>query len=300
MLGFNDGSMMQVAATYNAANGDTETAKAQMAFAAAQRAGDGASAEQRAAAADASAYLQERNKLQGQFTVDDKSKGPQNGNVVSTAELSKMARTMTNIDSGHSDIDVHAQTSPDATDEWNQREAAIKAQKEADLEKLLQTGAGRQLIYKLSNNVNQVSGNHEKTTLEGSRDPDTRARAVAAGPETETLGTGRGGTGTNADAIYQTGNDHQLFAALTQTLHMTQGAQQQGQLGDHYGGTEYNADAQWWVGRSDGKVRKQDVGMDREQAAIQGVAGYGSQLNGEKITVNQYEQEARANAARQK
>jgi hypothetical protein len=257
--------------------------------------------EQRAAAKDAYDYLAMSDKIKGDYQiVDGKTKGPRKANQVTQEEFQKIAHTLTDIDKGKSDLDItKGERMPGAMpvpekDSWvagmtpaeaHERNEAIAAKSEAmdaadkegkldDVRKMMQTGAGRELVYKLSNNVNKGTHEHVKTTVSNDGMDHAFAASNAEGSERNGMGA------TASNAYYQAGDDRSLFSALTQSMHLTTGTKQTGKIGDS---------------RADKNVSKDLYGTLREEAAVEGVGGYGTNLNGEKITLNQYDKEQRTN-----
>jgi hypothetical protein len=313
-------SMAEVQACMATMGGDQETAQAYMTIANAQKAQGPQTPEQEAAAKDAYAYVAKRDEIADKFKIDDKSKGPGKGNVVSTTEFNKIARTLARAENGQGDLDtsnkaqeqvvneipegkawVMGMTEEQARAENERRRTAVAADNAAqktavnkDMVEVMTTEAGRKLVYKLADNKDARTGEHRKTTIESDAHIGFEAtKAFGEGPD----GQRSSGYGGNASASYQTGDSRQLFSGLAQSMHITSGSAQEGRLGSSYGGNrrfdkngvfDFDPD-------SNKKIAEKDKGMDREQAAVQGVYGYGTTIDGEKITLNQYDKERRAN-----
>jgi hypothetical protein len=165
-----------------------------------------------------------------------------------------------------------------------------------DIGTMMQTASGRELLNKMTNNVNVLTGEHHKTNVVN--DPHrTEGRGLDDGQA-----MAHNGFGEDAMASYASGTPdgaRQLFGALTQSMHITDGTEQTGFLGDDYG-TYFDSDGHQHARIDQGAVPKADYGKVRERAAVEGSDGYGTTLHGEKITLSQYDKEQQANRARLK
>jgi hypothetical protein len=233
-------------------------------------------------------------ELAGNFEVVPPGyRGPRRPNQVTAEEFEKIAGTYSDIRRGKTDLKIDDDFLPERadrplTDEVRDREEKEKQARRddvmKDIGKMMATGSGRELIYKLADNESDKElGSdgkpvHRTTTIMASRGAAQDGDIACNGDYDEVRRSNTSGTDASVAFNLGHGDDKDLYRTLVQAAHVTTGTYLE----------DRTAEAR-------GKGTWDRYGIHAEDAAARGILGMGSKLNGKTITENEYRREQRAN-----